>query len=126
MSSITPPEGINQIVYKTNRGEVFHNSPECELLLSGQNMAYEAGMEIHPINPISYEGVAEIGACSWCCGYFYYLKGEAKYISVNLNSTIEMVQLIAKRPLGFGNYEYRIRKEGSGEELVIRKNQINF
>ena len=126
MSPITPPEGINAIVYKTEGGQVFHNSPDCVLLTQGQNLAYNTGLANHPINPISYEGVAEIGACSWCCAYYYCLKDNPKYLSVKLDTDFEQMQLLAKRPIGHGHFEYRVRRESTGEEFDVRKRQINF
>jgi hypothetical protein len=126
MSSTYPPEGINPTVYKTQGGQVFHNSPECALLARGQSSAYTTGLTNHPINPISYNAVAELGACTWCCAYFHYLKEPPRYLEVKVGSSWEKMQFLTKRPIGHGHYEFRVRRESTGEEFDVRKKQINF
>ena len=62
------PAGINKIVYVTSGGLAFHNRPNCETLMAGQEEADEKGMNIHPINPVGW-GVAFASKrpCRNCC-----------------------------------------------------------
>jgi len=63
-----PPIGLNEIVYITKGGMVFHNDPKCEYLSSGQSFAANKGFEIHPINPIGWmHAMTSRGACELCC-----------------------------------------------------------
>ena len=119
------PEGINNIVYKTHAGSVFHNDPNCERLAQGQKSAVTLGMQNYPINPTSYSSVAEYGACSWCCAYFYYLKGEEKFVEVDVSGNWQRTHLLASRPIGWGHEEHRVRTE-EGVEFVVRKKDIRF
>ena len=66
-----PPKGINKTVYITKGGMAFHNKPNCETLLSGQEEADEKGMNIHPILPIGWgDAMANRRPCRNCCpGY---------------------------------------------------------
>ena len=121
----TAPEGINDIVYKTRGGNVFHNDRNCELLTQGQKMADSMGMENHLINPTSYISVAEYGACTWCCAYFYYLRGPEKFAEALIGKDWVKVQLLATRPIGHGYNEYRV-KTANGSEFSLRKKNIRF
>ena len=63
-----PPRGINRIVYVTSGGLAFHNRPNCETLLAGQEEADEKGMNIHPINPMGWGAAfASKRPCRNCC-----------------------------------------------------------
>ena len=66
-----PPAGINKIVYVTSGGLAFHNRPNCETLMAGQEEADEKGMNIHPITPMGWGAAfATKRACRNCCpGY---------------------------------------------------------
>jgi hypothetical protein len=119
------PEGIKDTVYKTRGGSVFHNDRNCELLTIGQKTADTLGLQNHLINPTSYTSVAEYGACSWCCAYFYYLKGEQKFVEANVGGRWQKVHLLTSRPIGHGYQEHRVRTD-EGLEFVVRKKDIRF
>ena len=122
---LVAPEGINDVVYKTKRGAAYHNDRNCELLLKGQRSADNQDKNNYPINPTSWTNVAEFGPCSWCCAYFFYIRGKEKKIFANIAGQWIVVDLLAERPIGHGHREYRVRTE-SGEEIVLRKKDIKL
>jgi hypothetical protein len=66
-----PPFGINKIVYSTKGGLAFHNSNNCETLISGQLEADSKGLDIHPIVPTGWAvAFASRRPCRNCCPDF--------------------------------------------------------
>ena len=66
-----PPWGINPIVYTTKGGHSFHNWNECRYLASGQDYAYNQGMNNHPINPVQWSAIQDSRSpCEWCCAIY--------------------------------------------------------
>ena len=125
-----PPIGINDIVYWTSGGEVFHNLIDCELLVSGQKVAYEVGMGNRRIETGKPGGVGGRGACSWCCAYHYsYKRNENKRCFIRQsgkNDWIEVQFLTARILIPSKEiFEYRVRTD-EGTELKIRKPNIKF
>lgn len=81
-----PPWGINPIVYTTKGGNSFHNWNECAYLASGQNYAYQQGMNNHAINPVQWSAVKDSkDPCQWCCAIFLTSKEKLKKCKVNLD-----------------------------------------
>jgi len=63
----TPPAGISSIVYITAGGSHFHNSRECQMLISGQNRADSHGLNIHKITSVPWSDVFHLrDRCSHC------------------------------------------------------------
>ncbi len=68
---MTPPWGINPIVYTTKGGDSFHNWNECKFLISGQDFAYSKGFDNHPINPVQWSAIqVSRSPCEWCCAIY--------------------------------------------------------
>ena len=69
-SCSAPPLGINETVYYTVGGQVFHNDRECPLLRSGQSSTATQGLKNHEIKSVTFGRIEERGACDWCCALF--------------------------------------------------------
>jgi len=64
-----PPLGVNERVWITWGGSVFHNYPDCSALEEGQEKARGDGLLNHEKKQVSWNTVMiERRACRTCCG----------------------------------------------------------
>jgi hypothetical protein len=120
-------DGIPNIVYTTIGGHVFHKRPNCEALNSGQDMAYALGNLNHEIKPVNRTYVEHLGRCEWC---FSSLDPKInKQCEIKYSTKWIRANLINKRFIGHGNWEYLVNFKSSRDEiveLVVRKSMIRF
>jgi len=120
-------DGIPAIVYTTKGGDVFHKRPNCEALMSGQNMAYSVGNLNHEIKSINRTYTEHLGRCEWCFSSLdpkINKPCEIKHTRGWITAT-----LLNKRLIGNGNWEYLVKYKNDIdeiEELVVRKSMIRF
>ena len=120
-------DGIPDIVYTTKGGNVFHKRPNCEALISGQNMAYAVGNLNHDIKSINRSYTEHLGRCEWC---FSSLDPKIdKPCEIKLSTGWREATVLNKRFIGNGNWEYLVvfkNSYGHLEEVVLRKSMIRF
>ena len=121
------PFGINETVYKTKGGSVFHNLRDCAYLYSGQNFAESRGKGNHPINPTPWHSVFNsIGACEWCCAVHNIGRNMLKNCQVNLDGKWIDALWARDRYLAQGLYEHIVYFESSKKIHVFNSKDIKL
>jgi hypothetical protein len=64
-----PPPGILSHGYRTAGGRAYHNAPDCEWLLKGQEDSLRLGKNVHDIVRIAWGSVnpGKLAPCESCC-----------------------------------------------------------
>jgi hypothetical protein len=124
------PKGLNEIVYWTSGGDVFHNLVDCELLVGGQHMANRMGLSNRRIETGKHGSVGQRGACPWCCAYYFAVKKNENrrcFIKSSGNRDWIEVQYLAARLLVPSKqiFEFKVRTD-EGMEMIVRKPNITF
>ena len=122
-----PPDGINEIVYKTSGGLAFHNWPDCAFLREGQFIAEQRDQIIHPITPIKWSYVFyEFGACEWCCALHHKRKMNLPSCEAYIDQKWEKCQLIRSRETKNFEKEYQVLLQKSNFIYIVTEDSIKF
>ena len=121
------PFGINEIVYTTKGGQVFHNWPDCAFLRDGQALADKRGQENHPITPIKWSEVyyAE-GACEWCCALHHSRELILRSCMVLIEGVWVDASHIKERFTNFNKREHQVFREATGLIHFVTNDEIRF
>lgn len=66
---VPPPPGVLRHGYRTRGGAAYHNDPDCDWLLRGQDFAHKQGKNNHGIDPVSWYTLppGQLAPCEACC-----------------------------------------------------------
>lgn len=119
------PERINETVFTTRAGQVFHNWPDCAFLRAGQTSADNKGFRNHPVEPRNWSAVFwDMGPCEWCCA-FYNLRDEKPiYCEAKIGNQWIRVQFIKERFTVYGHREVQVWVAPWLEPLMLPGSQI--
>ena len=121
------PDGINEIVFTTQGGQVFHNWPDCAFLAEGQELASSRGQQNHPIKPTKWSVVFySLGPCEWCCAK-YNLRGNSLESCFGLiNGTWRAAEYIRERYISPKRREHQILLTETNEICFVNEREIRF
>lgn len=122
-----PPYGINDVVYTTKGGQVFHNWSDCAFLHDGQSLAELRGQENHPILPTKWSVVFYAnGACEWCCA-LHHLKGkQLRRCEALIEGELRQVLHIKERFTERKQREHQVLDEESGLIYFVTQHEVTF
>lgn len=121
------PEGINEIVFTTQGGQVFHNWRDCAFLVDGQNLATSRGQQNHPIQPIKWSVVFySLGACEWCCTR-YHLRDKTPIVcNVLIDGKWHNAQYLQERFISTKKREHQVILSETNKIVLVNEKQIRF
>ena len=121
------PDGIHEIVFTTQGGQVFHNWRDCAYLLEGQNLATSRGQQNHPIQPTKWSVVFySLGACEWCCALYHHRDKTLKACSVLIDGKWHTAQYIRERYISSKKREHQVILRETNKIIFVNENQIKF
>ena len=121
------PFGVNEIVFATKGGQVFHNWPDCAFLRDGQSLAEKRGQETHPIKPTKWSEVYYAqGACEWCCA-LHHLRGvRLQPCQALIEGEWVNVSHVKERFTNFKKRQHQVFREETGLIHFVSNEEIRF
>ena len=121
------PDGINEIVFTTQGGQVFHNWRDCAFLIEGQNLATSRGQQNHPTQPVKWSVVYySLGACEWCCARYNLRKEKFKDCSVLIDGKWNAAQHIRERFITTKKREHQVILMETNKICFVNEKEIRF
>ena len=121
------PDGINEIVFTTQGGQVFHNWRDCAFLLEGQNLATLRGQQNHPIQPIKWSVVFySLGPCEWCCARYHLREGTLQNCHVLIDGEWLAAQYIRERFISIKKREHQVILTKTNKITFVNEREIRF
>jgi hypothetical protein len=122
-----PPFGINEVVFTTKGGQVFHNWHDCAFLREGQFLAESRGQDNHPILPTKWSEVFNSnGACEWCCALHHSKGKEMKNCEALIDGKWMQVLHIRERFTNIKHREHQVLLADSGLIYFVTQDEVRF
>lgn len=122
-----PPEGINEIVFTTHTGQVFHNWRDCAFLVEGQKLATTRGQQNHPIQPIKWSVVFySLGPCEWCCAGYHLRGSTLRNCQVLIDGEWHTAQYIRERFVSTKKREHQVILTKTNKISLVNEREIRF
>ena len=103
------PERINEQVFATKTGQVFHNWVDCAFLRIGQSSADSQGLRNHPIERKHWSSVFwTLGPCEWCCAFYNIQEETPIYCEAEIDGRWVTAQKIKERFTIYGHREIQV------------------
>ena len=119
------PDLINETVFTTRAGQVFHNWSDCAFLRAGQSTADNLGFRNHPIEPRNWSSVFwDKGPCEWCCALYNLRNESPSYCEARINGNWVKVQFIKERFTSYGHREVQVWANSWSDPLLLPGSQI--
>ena len=121
------PYGINEVVFTTKGGQVFHNWSDCAFLRDGQSLAESRGQENHPILPSKWSVVFYLnGACEWCCALHHLKERELIKCEALIDGDWRPVLHIKERFTVSKQREHQVHDEELGLIYFVTQDEVRF
>jgi hypothetical protein len=119
------PFGINNVGYKTQFGNAFHNWNNCEYLVSGQEFAVSRGGNATEISTITWSAsLQNLYPCEWCCALFYSKGKDLADCLVTTPNGEVPAKIIKDRYMGKNMREFQIYFPDSGDVEVLTSRYV--
>ena len=121
------PYGIQEMVFTTKGGQVFHNWEDCAFLKEGQDLAEAKGHNTHQILQRKWSEVfSSLGACEWCCA-LHHLKGvEMRKCQAFIEGSWRNVSIVKERFTGFKQREFQVYESESNYIYFLSQKEIRL
>jgi len=122
-----PPTWINEVVYTTEAGRVFHNWRDCAYLNSGQLKAENKGFSVHPISPTNWASVFyEMGPCEWCCAMYNSRNETRKSCEILHKGNWAKGELLTERKVSAKEVEYQVFLFENDEIFLVNSEEFRL